>query len=64
MGRIVHRTGKQHRPKTAVKGKRFRCAKCRKRSPRPVKAPAPWYCPRCLGHSRFGTDFAHSISVT
>jgi hypothetical protein len=33
--------------KTAVKGKRFLCAKCRKRSPRPVKTPAPWYCPAC-----------------
>jgi NAD-dependent SIR2 family protein deacetylase len=28
--------------------KRYLCAKCRKRNPRPVKAPAPWYCPRCL----------------
>jgi hypothetical protein len=36
------------RPKTAVKGKRFRCAKCRKRSPKPVKTPAPWYCDNCL----------------
>lgn len=42
------RTGKRTRPKTAVKGKRFRCAKCRKRSPKPVKTPAPWYCPACL----------------
>jgi ribosomal protein L37AE/L43A len=33
---------------TAVKGKRYLCAKCRKRSPRPVKTPAPWYCPNCL----------------
>jgi hypothetical protein len=33
---------------TAVKGKRYRCAKCRKRSPQPVKTPAPWYCPSCL----------------
>ena len=44
----ILRTGKQLRPKTAVKGKRYLCAKCRKRSPRPVKTPAPWYCPRCL----------------
>ena len=22
--------------------------KCRKRSPKPVKTPAPWYCPNCL----------------
>jgi hypothetical protein len=44
----IPRTGKRLRPKTAVKGKRYLCAKCRKRSPRPVKTPAPWYCPRCL----------------
>jgi hypothetical protein len=48
MGRIIHKTGKKVRPKTAVKGKRFLCAKCRKRSPKPVKTPAPWYCPQCL----------------
>jgi len=42
------RTGKKARPKTAVKGKRYLCAKCRKRSPRPVVTPAPWYCPNCL----------------
>jgi hypothetical protein len=33
-----------------VKGKRLHCAKCRKRSPKPVKAFAPWYCPNCLKH--------------
>src|SRR5687767_6821139 len=48
MARFTHRTGKQVRPKTAVKGKRFRCAGCRKRSPKPVKTLAPWYCPNCL----------------
>jgi hypothetical protein len=42
------RTGKKDRPKTAVKGKRYLCARCRKRSPKPVKTPAPWYCPMCL----------------
>ena len=42
------RTGKRARPKTAVKGKRYLCAKCHKRSPKPVKTPAPWYCPACL----------------
>ena len=42
------KSGKKIRPKTAAKGKRFLCAKCRKRSPRPVKTPAPWYCPTCL----------------
>jgi ribosomal protein L37AE/L43A len=49
MGRMIPRTGKQTRPKTAIKGKRYRCAKCRKRSPRPVKTAAPWYCPKCMG---------------
>jgi hypothetical protein len=48
MARNIFRTGKKTRPKTAVKGKRYRCARCRKRSPRPVKTPAPWYCPGCL----------------
>jgi ribosomal protein L37AE/L43A len=42
------RSGKRVRPKTAIKGKRYLCAKCRKRSPKPVKTPAPWYCPKCL----------------
>lgn len=48
MGRSIPRTGKRVRPKTAVKGKRYLCAICRKRSPKPVKTPAPWYCPKCL----------------
>ncbi len=48
MGRNILKTGKQTRPKTSVKGKRYHCAKCRKRSPKPVKTPAPWYCPNCL----------------
>ena len=48
MARSVPKTGKQDRPKTAVKGKRYLCAVCRKRSPKAVKTPAPWYCPRCL----------------
>jgi hypothetical protein len=48
MAKNIFRTGKQARPKTAVKGKRFLCAKCRKRSPKPVKTPAPWYCANCL----------------
>ena len=47
MGRIILRTGKKVRPKTAVKGKRYLCAQCRKRSPKPVMAPAPWYCLNC-----------------
>lgn len=48
MPKNIPRTGKRLRPKTAVKGKRYLCAKCRKRSPKPVKTPAPWYCPKCL----------------
>ena len=42
MAKKILRTGKQSRPKTAMKGKRFRCAMCRRRSPKPVKnSPAP-----------------------
>jgi hypothetical protein len=48
MAKSILRTGKKTRPKTAVKGKRFRCAKCYRRSPKPIKTPAPWYCPNCL----------------
>jgi late competence protein required for DNA uptake (superfamily II DNA/RNA helicase) len=48
MAKNIFRTGKKMRPKTAVKGKRYLCANCRKRSPKPVKTPAPWYCPNCL----------------
>jgi hypothetical protein len=48
MARNMLRTGKQNRPKTAIKGKRYHCAMCRKRSPKPVKTPAPWYCPSCF----------------
>ena len=48
MTKNIFKTGKQTRPKTAVKGKRFLCAKCRKRSPKPVKTPARGYCPKCL----------------
>jgi hypothetical protein len=47
MARNILRTGKKSRPETAVKGKRYRCAKFRKRSPKPVKTPLPWYCPNC-----------------
>jgi hypothetical protein len=38
MAKDLPRTGQKVRPKTAVKGKRYRCAKCRKRSPKPVKS--------------------------
>ena len=58
MSKNVPRSGKQSRPKTAVKGKRFRCAKCRKRSPQPVKTPAPWYCPKCAEEVAAAADEA------
>jgi hypothetical protein len=48
MGEKRDQTGKRVRPKTAVRGKRYLCAKCRKRSPTAVTTPAPWYCPNCL----------------
>jgi ribosomal protein L37AE/L43A len=48
MARNFPKTGKRVRPKTAVKGKRYLCADCHKRSPRRVTTPAPWYCPNCL----------------
>jgi late competence protein required for DNA uptake (superfamily II DNA/RNA helicase) len=47
MAKNFPRTGKKTRPKTAVKGKRYLCARCRKRSPKPVTTAAPWYCPNC-----------------
>jgi hypothetical protein len=47
MGEKVDRTGKKVRPRTSERGKRYHCARCRKRSPRPVLGPAPWYCPKC-----------------
>jgi hypothetical protein len=48
MGEKRDRSGKRVRPKTAVRGKRYLCARCRKRSPTAVTTPAPWYCPNCL----------------
>lgn len=48
MERNIPKTGKKIRPKTSFRGKRYHCAMCRKRSPKPVKTPAPWYCPICL----------------
>jgi hypothetical protein len=56
------RTGKRARPKTTVKGKRFLCAKCRKRSPKPVKTPAPWYCPTCLKEAEALAQATHAGS--
>jgi hypothetical protein len=47
MGEKILKTGKKTRPKSAFKGKRFRCASCHRRSPKPVKTPAPWYCSTC-----------------
>ena len=55
MARNFPKSGKKARPKTAVKGKRYLCAKCRRRSPRPVKTPAPWYCPACLKENDVST---------
>jgi hypothetical protein len=51
MAKSFPRTGKKVLPKTAAKGKRFVRAACRKRSPKAVKTPAPWYCPNCLRRS-------------
>lgn len=56
MVKNIFKSGKKVRPKTAVKGKRYRCAGCRKRSPRAVKTPAPWYCPRCSAERNAQAD--------
>jgi len=48
MGEKGDTSGKRVRPKPAPRGNRHLCAKCRKRSPRLVFTPAPWYCPNCL----------------
>ena len=56
MPKYVPKTGKEARAKTAVQGKRFLCAKCRKRSPRPVKTPAPWHCPAGLKENAGGPE--------
>jgi hypothetical protein len=47
MGEKRDTSGRRVRPRTAVRGKRYLCAICRKRSPKPVLTPAPWYCPNC-----------------
>jgi hypothetical protein len=49
MGEKRDDSGRRERAKTAPRGKRYLCATCRKRSPRPVFTPAPWYCPKCSG---------------
>ncbi|MEI8380462.1 MAG: hypothetical protein WCJ09_10050 [Planctomycetota bacterium] len=47
MAKNIFKSGKQARPKTAIKGQRYRCAVCHQRSPKPVITPAPWYCAGC-----------------
>jgi hypothetical protein len=63
MAKIILRTGKRTRPKTAVRGKRLRCSRCRRRSPKPVKTPAPWYCPSCLSKEETPSSKLHIIPV-
>ena len=63
MAKHILRTGKKVRPKTALKGKRFRCAMCRRRSPKPVKTPAPWYCPNCLKQKSPISDFRSGVTT-
>jgi len=48
MAKNFPRTEKKMRPKAALKGKRFLYGKYRKRNPKPVKTPTPWYCPHSL----------------
>jgi hypothetical protein len=62
MSKNFPKTGKKTRPKTAAKGKRFLCAKCRKRSPKPVTTPAPWYCPMCRKENDALTPGTHAGS--
>ena len=52
MGEKHDSTGKRVRAKTALRGKRYLCARCHKRSPKPVMTPAPWYCPKCRPDER------------
>jgi len=49
VGRNIPKSGKKTRPRTAPRGKRYLCARCRKRSHRAVISPAPWYCSKCIG---------------
>ena len=64
MSKNFPKTGKKARPKTALKGKRFLCAKCRKRSPKPVKTPAPWYCPNCRLENKQVTVAMPQVNAT
>jgi ribosomal protein L37AE/L43A len=59
MAKNFPRSGKKVRPKTAVKGKRYLCAKCRKRAPKPIMSPAPWYCPNCVNLASSAERDAH-----
>jgi hypothetical protein len=43
---VVQHEQRIEKPRTAPRGKRYKCAICRKRSPQPVLTPAPWYCPK------------------
>jgi hypothetical protein len=52
MGEKRDTSGKRVRPKAAPRGKRYLCAKCRKRSPVSVATPTPRYCPRFAGQPR------------
>ena len=61
MAEKILRTGKKMRPKSAIKGKRFRCAMCHRRSPKPVKTPAPWYCPACV---KSGTQWNVAVAAS
>lgn len=45
MARSILRTGKQKRAKTAIKDKRFRCAKCRKTEPETCQVPGSLVLP-------------------
>ena len=53
-GEELSQDWKKVRPKTAVKGKR---------SPKPVKTPAPWYCPKCFKENDAMTPCKYSSST-
>ena len=42
-------------PKTAVKGKRYRCAYVPQTKPEASKDSPPWYCPNCLNERAAST---------
>ena len=47
MVKNIPKTGK-NLPENRRERQTLPLRKCRKRSPRPVKTSAPWYCPSCL----------------